>query len=110
MISGGQFEVNPENVLATAYSGQSQLFTQMVWRSSRYVGCSSRVGAFLNEDGDQLYCHASVCKYARAGNCDVTEENWLNQTLADRTRCGPPCGGRQVDIDGYSSPVVSGCY
>lgn len=114
MISGGQFEVDPEKVLATAYSDEDrkQLFTQMVWRSSRYVGCSSTVGAFLNKDGDQLYCHASVCKYARAGNCDVTEENWLNQTLADRTRCGPPCGGTQVDIDGYSysSPVVSGCY
>jgi hypothetical protein len=38
-----------------------------------------------------------VCRYARAGNCDMSRynsthgENWLPPMLADSSHCGPNC-------------------
>lgn len=100
-----QLGLNPNPNL---YSGGQAYMRQMVWRSSRYVGCETKEGYFLNKDGAERHCHASVCYYARAGNCDITEENWLNQTLADRTRCGPSCGGGQIGTG--EEKGVTGCY
>lgn len=118
LITVGEKEVKPvealewqfEEQLGRSYSdsGGHGYLRQMVWRSSRYVGCDTKAGNFLNNDGAERHCHASVCYYARAGNCDITEENWLNQTLADRTRCGPPCGGGQIGTGEENG--VTGCY
>ncbi|KAL7435717.1 hypothetical protein ACHAXM_004802 [Skeletonema potamos] len=63
-------------------------FRQVMWRPTRYVGCASNITR-MYEDGP--YCYVSVCKYARPGNCNVKNETWLNQTLADYSKCGPPC-------------------
>jgi hypothetical protein len=120
LITVAEKEVKPvealewkfEEQLGRSYSysdsGGHGYLRQMVWRSSRYVGCDTKAGHFLNNDGAERHCHASVCYYARAGNCDITEENWLDQTLADRTRCGPPCGGGQIGTG--EDKGVTGCY
>lgn len=63
-------------------------FRQVMWRSTRYVGCASNI-AQMSENG--LYCHVVVCKYARPGNCNVNNDTWLNQTLADYSACDPAC-------------------
>ena len=64
------------------------VFRQAMWKPTRYVGCASNITQ-MYEGGP--YCHVTVCKYARPGNCGIVEETWLNQTLADYSSCGPPC-------------------
>ncbi len=68
------------------YPNNNQL-TQIAWRGSRYLGCASLIEQ--GKSGD--YCHVSVCKYARPGNCSVNQDNWLEKTLADRSNCGKVC-------------------
>jgi len=63
-------------------------FRQIMWRPTRYVGCASNI---TQMDTDGPFCHVAVCYYARPGNCNVNNETWLNQTLADYSKCGPPC-------------------
>jgi len=63
-------------------------FRQIMWRPTRYVGCASNI---TQMDTDGPYCHVAVCYYARPGNCNVNNETWLNETLADYSKCGPPC-------------------
>lgn len=73
-------------------------FIAAMWRGSRYIGCATLIepmdplaeGA-IDNDGNLLYCHVSICKYARAGVCGVDAENWLEKTLADRSDCGQMC-------------------
>ncbi len=73
-------------------------FTAAMWRPSRYIGCATLIepmdplaeGA-KDKDGNLLYCHVSICKYARPGSCDVNSDNWLEKTLADRSGCGKMC-------------------
>ena len=73
-------------------------FYSAMWRATRYIGCATLVeqmdpeseGA-IDKDGNLLYCHVSICKYARPGSCDVNGENWLEKTLADRSGCGESC-------------------
>jgi len=42
-------------------------------------------------------CRVQVCRYARAGNCDMAKynstygKNWLPPMLADTSACGPHC-------------------
>jgi hypothetical protein len=109
-------EVQPETVLHYFYDRKVSLsypdnnqMTQIVWRGSRLVGCASIIEPFLapvinattntTEDG-QFYCHVAVCEYARPGNCETSEENWLEKTLADRSACGLQC----------LSNVTEGCH
>lgn len=66
--------------------------TQALWRASMYLGCGESVRKFRNG-----VCRVQVCRYGRAGNCDMkrfnsTEgENWLVPMLDNYTRCGPDC-------------------
>eukprot|EP00984_Skeletonema_dohrnii_P004008 scaffold1371_cov77-Skeletonema_dohrnii-CCMP3373.AAC.6 len=50
-------------------------------------GCAS----LIEQSNSGAYCHVSVCKYARPGNCSVNQDNWLEKTLADRSNCGKAC-------------------
>ncbi|KAL7459495.1 hypothetical protein ACHAWC_011546 [Mediolabrus comicus] len=71
-------------------------FSQFVWRASRYIGCSKEVGKLENGQ----YCHVALCRYARAGNCNMGDyASWLDASLSDKSVCGPMC----VEDDG-------GCY
>eukprot|EP00592_Proboscia_alata_P000280 CAMPEP_0194376004 /NCGR_PEP_ID=MMETSP0174-20130528/24536_1 /TAXON_ID=216777 /ORGANISM="Proboscia alata, Strain PI-D3" /LENGTH=608 /DNA_ID=CAMNT_0039156535 /DNA_START=84 /DNA_END=1910 /DNA_ORIENTATION=- len=61
-------------------------FTQVLWRSTEYVGCA--VATNLN----CKYCdHYQVCRYARPGNCGVSGNNWKTPMLKDSTGCTPEC-------------------
>ncbi len=89
-----QTQILPETVIrymfdrkiAATYPDNNQL-TQIAWRGSRYVGCAS----LIEQSKSGAYCHVSVCKYGRPGNCAVTQDNWLEKTLADRSNCGRVC-------------------
>ncbi|KAL7465485.1 hypothetical protein ACHAXS_005808 [Conticribra weissflogii] len=73
------------------YPGNAHL-TQALWRASHYLGCGESVKDFRNGK-----CRVQVCRYARAGNCDMGRynstqgKNWLPPMLADTSRCGPNC-------------------
>jgi len=66
--------------------------TQALWRASKYMGCGESVKEFRNG-----VCRVQVCRYGRAGNCDMKRfdstngENWLVPMLDNYTRCGPDC-------------------
>eukprot|EP00571_Detonula_confervacea_P011357 CAMPEP_0172301006 /NCGR_PEP_ID=MMETSP1058-20130122/2990_1 /TAXON_ID=83371 /ORGANISM="Detonula confervacea, Strain CCMP 353" /LENGTH=656 /DNA_ID=CAMNT_0013010991 /DNA_START=79 /DNA_END=2049 /DNA_ORIENTATION=+ len=66
--------------------------TQALWRASMYLGC----GESVKQHRGGL-CRVQVCRYGRAGNCDMTRynsttgENWLIPMLDNYTRCGPDC-------------------
>ncbi|EJK65050.1 hypothetical protein THAOC_14153 [Thalassiosira oceanica] len=61
--------------------------TQALWRASMYLGCGESTKKFRNG-----VCRVQVCRYSRAGNCDMkrfnsTEgENWLVPMLDNYTR------------------------
>lgn len=61
--------------------------TQIAWRGTRYIGCAS----LIEQMADGKYCHVSVCKYGRPGNCSSNASNWLEKTLEDRSACGETC-------------------
>jgi hypothetical protein len=67
---------------------ENQSMTQVLWRATRYVGCKDK----MTTASDGSLCYVSICRYARAGNCAVSQyDSWEVATLADRTKCGPPC-------------------
>lgn len=73
-----------ENRLSKGYPG-NQAITQVLWKSTEYVGCASASG-----DG----CAFSVCFYAKPGNCGMGKSkgpNWKVKTYADSNRCIPRC-------------------
>eukprot|EP00585_Thalassiosira_rotula_P008177 CAMPEP_0196141592 /NCGR_PEP_ID=MMETSP0910-20130528/9971_1 /TAXON_ID=49265 /ORGANISM="Thalassiosira rotula, Strain GSO102" /LENGTH=648 /DNA_ID=CAMNT_0041402765 /DNA_START=276 /DNA_END=2222 /DNA_ORIENTATION=+ len=81
-----------DNKAATDPSNSSR--TQVLWRASRFVGCSEK--SIQRADGK--YCYVSICRYLRPGNCamgveTVKQTTWKEKTLADRSRCGPVCPG-----------------
>ncbi|KAL7496920.1 hypothetical protein ACHAWT_005829 [Skeletonema menzelii] len=76
--------------LMSVYPDNKSL-TQIAWRASRYVGCFSLIEQSTTGIYSGAYCHVSVCKYARPGNCSVSPDNWLEKTLADRSNCGQVC-------------------
>ena len=81
--------VSPDYVFEGWNNEENPLtFRQIMWRATRYVGCAFNI---TQMDTDGQYCHVAVCKYARPGNCNVNNETWLNQTLADYSKCDPPC-------------------
>mmetsp|Transcript_31299 Transcript_31299/g.65438 ORF Transcript_31299/g.65438 Transcript_31299/m.65438 type:complete len:619 (-) Transcript_31299:195-2051(-) len=73
------------------YPGNAHL-TQALWRASHYLGCGESEKDFRSGK-----CRVQVCRYARAGNCDMARynstkgKNWLPPMLADTSRCGPTC-------------------
>lgn len=73
------------------YPGNAHL-TQALWRPAKYMGCGEAEKPFRTG-----MCRVQVCRYSRAGNCDMgrynaTEgKNWLPPMLADTSRCGPNC-------------------
>lgn len=73
------------------YPGNAHL-TQALWRPSKYLGCGESVKDFRNGK-----CRVQVCRYSRAGNCEMGnynatfDKNWLPPMLADTSRCGPDC-------------------
>ena len=76
--------------LLSVYPDNIEL-TQIAWRGSRYVGCTSLIEQSTSGIYAGAYCHVVVCKYARPGNCSVNANNWLEKTLADRSKCGKAC-------------------
>lgn len=67
--------------------------TQGLWKSSLYVGCGEATKTMAN--GGR--CHVQVCRYARAGNCNMGKykatigQNWKQPMLMDDNPCGPVC-------------------
>eukprot|EP01082_Thalassiosira_pseudonana_P007930 g6595.t1 g6595 contig23:833300-835174(+) len=61
--------------------------TQVVWRATRYVGCGESVKSI----GNGQTCRVQVCRYTRAGNCNVRNGNWRSEAFKDDTACGKPC-------------------
>jgi hypothetical protein len=68
-------------------------FTQGLWRSTRYLGCGEATKTMSNGGT----CHVQVCRYARAGNCNMGQyqstvgDNWKIPMLMDHNPCGPAC-------------------
>jgi len=66
--------------------------TQVLWRGSQHVGCTD---AATTVNGQ--VCHVQVCRYARAGNCDLSKFNdgsnkwWMNAVMQDESSCGDAC-------------------
>ena len=68
---------------------ENQTMTQVMWRSSRFVGCTNK---YRQYEKDGSYCHVSICRYSRPGNCSMGKyDSWLDGVLQDRTACGEPC-------------------
>jgi hypothetical protein len=63
--------------------------TQVVWRATQYVGC----GESMRQLGGGQICRTQVCRYARAGNCNVRNKNWRSEAWKDSTGCGRECPG-----------------
>ena len=67
--------------------------TQALWRATKYVGCADAT----REGEDGYVCRLQVCRYAKAGNCQLGKynasdgDNWLVPMLMDDTPCGPEC-------------------
>eukprot|EP00579_Thalassiosira_antarctica_P032265 CAMPEP_0201994544 /NCGR_PEP_ID=MMETSP0905-20130828/2346_1 /ASSEMBLY_ACC=CAM_ASM_000554 /TAXON_ID=420261 /ORGANISM="Thalassiosira antarctica, Strain CCMP982" /LENGTH=229 /DNA_ID=CAMNT_0048549531 /DNA_START=167 /DNA_END=856 /DNA_ORIENTATION=- len=77
-----------ENKLGKGYPA-NQVMTQVLWRATEYVGCSSET-----ESSGSGTCTFSVCYYAKPGNCGMGQfhgENWEEPTYADDSGCTPNC-------------------
>eukprot|EP00804_Cyclotella_cryptica_P015903 CCRYP_006388-RA/>CCRYP_006388-RA protein AED:0.08 eAED:0.08 QI:3191/1/1/1/0.5/0.33/3/246/591 len=61
--------------------------TQAIWRATSYLGCGESVKKMSNGDT----CRIQVCRYTRAGNCNVRNGNWRSEAFKDDTACGRPC-------------------
>ena len=67
--------------------------TQALWRSSHYVGCAESEQQMSNG----AMCRIQVCRYARAGNCNMSKYNpkvnqgWREPMLMSGNPCGPAC-------------------
>lgn len=95
--SSGAFVSNPltpESVLNGWFNeeinlpyGQKGHATQVVFRSTGYVGCA---GSFKELDGGGQ-CYIAVCRYISPGNCNMDADNWLTRTLDDTSLCDPQC-------------------
>ena len=75
-----------DNKLGAAYP-INQSMTQVLWRATRYLGCSNKK---IERDNGSI-CYVSVCRYARAGNCQIKNGDWKTPTLAERSGCGRAC-------------------
>lgn len=90
----GASKFSAEQVITTWYDdelglpyGQNNHLTQVVFRSSRYVGCA--VASKQLNDGSNCFIH--VCRYVSPGNCNMFQSNWRQRTLDDEVMCTPKC-------------------
>ncbi|EJK68903.1 hypothetical protein THAOC_09884 [Thalassiosira oceanica] len=66
--------------------------TQALWRASKYMGCGE-----AEKDWQGGKCRVQVCRYAKAGNCNMGSfnatdgVNWLEPMLSDTSPCEPSC-------------------
>eukprot|EP00569_Conticribra_weissflogii_P001865 CAMPEP_0171351138 /NCGR_PEP_ID=MMETSP0878-20121228/38246_1 /TAXON_ID=67004 /ORGANISM="Thalassiosira weissflogii, Strain CCMP1336" /LENGTH=505 /DNA_ID=CAMNT_0011856309 /DNA_START=136 /DNA_END=1653 /DNA_ORIENTATION=- len=66
--------------------------TQALWYASRYIGCGESVKDYMGGK-----CRVQVCRYAKAGNCNMKAynatigENWLEPMLMETSPCEPSC-------------------
>ena len=99
--AGSWGELKPVDLVMTRYVEREQdwappnnwHFMQVLWRATKYVGCADSVGNLPNG----AVCRYQVCRYARAGNCDVSRYDdgskrwWDKAWLADSSGCTPFC-------------------
>jgi hypothetical protein len=85
---------SPDDVLTTWFDeeinlpyGQNGHATQVVFRSTRYVGCAT---AQKNLDNGGK-CFINVCRYISPGNCNMSRNNWKQKVLDDDASCPPLC-------------------
>ena len=68
-------------------------FTQVLWYATTHVGCADSAG----EKPSGVVCRYQVCRYARAGNCnlksfnDGSKEWWMKAVMTDSSLCRPFC-------------------
>jgi hypothetical protein len=68
-------------------------FTQGLWYATKYLGCGE--SHKIMDNGDS--CRMQVCRYAKAGNCEMSKynsevgRNFEKPMMADDTPCGPVC-------------------
>lgn len=94
-IASGQRNEGPAVILgrwadkqANKTFPENQSRTQVLWRATRYLGCSEKFSVLA--DGSR--CYASVCRYSRPGNCNMNKfDSWEIPTLADSSKCGYEC-------------------
>ncbi|KAL7468284.1 hypothetical protein ACHAXS_008522 [Conticribra weissflogii] len=66
--------------------------TQALWHASRYIGCGESVKDYMGGK-----CRVQVCRYAKAGNCNMKAynatlgNNWLEPMLMETSPCEPSC-------------------
>ena len=67
--------------------------TQALWYATRYLGCAEASKTMDNG----ATCRMQVCRYAKAGNCEMgkyNSQNWPNHEIPmmmDDSFCGPVC-------------------
>ena len=68
-------------------------FTAALWRATKYVGCWDAE----KDMGGGKMCRVQVCRYSRAGNCDMHKFNdgsskwWMDAVMQDSSNCGAEC-------------------
>jgi Cysteine-rich secretory protein family len=67
--------------------GQNGHATQVVFRSTHYVGCGQSQKKLSN--GGK--CFINVCRYLSPGNCNMSRNGWKSRTLDDDAQCPPLC-------------------
>jgi hypothetical protein len=67
--------------------GQNAHATQVVFRSTHYVGCGQSQKKLSN--GGK--CFINVCRYLSPGNCNMSRNGWKSRTLDDDAQCSPVC-------------------
>lgn len=96
--------------------------TQALWRATRYVGCAESVKQMPSGAGNM--CRIQVCRYARAGNCNVRKKvnnDWYDKMLEDESACEPICPPEGevglapvliIPFDGLNHIIffLSGCF
>jgi len=72
--------------------------TQVLWRGTDHVGCTEASTIVDSGDHRGMTCHVQVCRYAKAGNCDMSlfndgsNEWWMDAVMNDTpSRCGDEC-------------------
>jgi len=61
--------------------------TQVIWYATEYVGCGDASKKMSNGQT----CQVQVCRYARAGNCNVRNGDWKAVVYEKYSKCGPYC-------------------
>jgi len=61
--------------------------TNFQWYATEYVGCGDASKKMSNGQT----CQVQVCRYARAGNCNVRNGDWKAVAYEKYSKCGPYC-------------------